>query len=160
MSLLIAGAMSVGLARFGLSLARKQNAKISDVFTGFDRFRLGLGAYFLQWLFVFLWTLLLVVPGIIAALSYSMTYYVIADGNTVGPLEAITKSKTMMRGHKWRLFCLGLRFVGWGLLSILTLGVGLLWLFPYAHVSVAHFYDDLRQSVSLDAEPVNGREHR
>jgi uncharacterized membrane protein len=152
-SILITGAMSIGLARFALSLARKTGPKVSDVFTGFDKFAIGLGAYLLQMVFIVLWSLLLIVPGVIAALSYAMTYYIIAEEASVGPLEAIAKSKTMMRGHKWQLFCLGFRFVGWALLCVLSLGVGFLWLFPYMIVSMAHFYDDI-STASTKGEPV------
>lgn len=152
-SLVLAGAMSVGLARFALSLARNTGPKVSDVFTGFDRFGTGLGAYLLQGLFILLWALLLIVPGIIAALSYAMTYYVIAEDASVGPLEAISRSTAMMRGHKWELFCLSLRFVGWALLSVLTLGIGFLWLLPYIIVSMAHFYDDVKPA-TVEHAPV------
>ena len=152
-SLLVAGAMSIGLARFSLAIGRKTPTKISDIFTGFDTFGVGLGAYLLQALFVMLWCLLLIVPGIIAALSYAMTFYIIAEEPALGPLQAIAKSKKLMQGHKWELFCLGLRFVGWSLLCVLSLGVGFLWLLPYMLVTVAHFYDDIRAASNDGAAP-------
>lgn len=123
-AILISGAMSIGLAIFALSLSRRQEAKLSQLFYGFKKFGVGLVAYLLQLVFVLLWMLLLIIPGIIAGLSYAMTYYIIADNDSIGPLEAIKKSKEMMRGNKWKLFCLGLRFFGWGLLCLLTLGLG------------------------------------
>ena len=152
-SLLISGSMSIGLASFALSLSRKQNATLSQIFSGFQKFGVGLGAYLLMLIFVVLWSLLLIVPGIIAGLSYSMTYYIIAENDSIGPLEAITKSKQMMRGNKWKLFCLGLRFVGWALLGILTLGISYLWLFPYMIISFAQFYDDLKEKNGATVEP-------
>ena len=152
-SLLVAGAMSIGLARFSLAIGRKTPTKLSDIFTGFDTFGVGLGAYLLQALFVMLWCLLLIVPGIIAALSYAMTFYIIAEEPALGPLQAIAKSKQLMQGHKWELFCLGLRFVGWSLLCVLSLGVGFLWLLPYMLVTVAHFYDDIRAASNDVAAP-------
>ncbi len=142
--ILISGAMSIGLAIFALSLSRKQDAKLSQIFDGFQKFGVGLGAYVLQFILVILWSILLIIPGIIAAFAYSMTYYIIAENDSIGPLEAISKSKEMMRGNKWKCFCLGFRFWGWGLLCILTLGIGFLWLFPYMIVSFAQFYDDLK----------------
>lgn len=147
-SILISGAMNIGLAKFALSISRKQDARLSQIFDGFQKFGVGLGAYLLSMIFVFLWTCFLIVPGIIAALSYSLIYYIIADNDSVGPLEAITKSKEMMRGNKWKLFCLGFRFLGWALLCILTLGIGFLWLFPYMMVSYAKFYDDIKTQES------------
>ena len=142
--LLISGAMSLGLAIFALSLSRKQDAKLTQIFDGFQKFGVGLGAYILKFIFVILWSILLIVPGIIATFAYSMTYYIIAENESISPLEAISKSKEMMRGNKWKFFCLMFRFFGWGLLCILTLGIGFLWLFPYMFVSVAQFYDDLK----------------
>jgi uncharacterized membrane protein len=152
-SLLISGSMSIGLASFALALSRKQDARLSQIFSGFQKFGVGLGAYLLQLIFVFLWSLLLIIPGIIAALSYSMTYYIIAENDSIGPLEAITESKEMMRGNKWKFFCLGFRFLGWALLCILTLGIGYLWLFPYVIISFAQFYDDLKKNNGLTAKP-------
>ncbi len=152
-SMLISGAMSIGLAIFALSLSRKQDAKLSVIFDGFQKFGVGLGAYLLMTLFVILWFVLLIIPGIIAAISYSMTYYIIAENDSIGPLEAITKSKEMMRGNKWKFFCLCFRFLGWALLCIITFGIGYLWLFPYMIVSFAQFYDDLKENNEVTVEP-------
>ena len=88
------------------------------------------------------------IPGyvamVIAMLSYSQAMYIIADESSVKASAAIARSKKMMDGNKGRLFCLHLRFIGWSLLCILTLGIGYLWLMPYMSTSLAHFYDDLR----------------
>ena len=144
-SILIGGPMSIGIAIFTLSVSRKQDAQLAQIFEGFQKFSVGLAAYLLIAAFVILWMLLLIIPGIIAALSYSMTYYIIADNDSIGALDAITKSKEMMRGNKWKLFCLGFRFFGWGLLCILSVGIGFLWLYPYMMVSFAQFYDDIKR---------------
>lgn len=96
--------------------------------------------------FIALWSLLLIVPGIIVALSCAMTYFIIADDPTVGPILAMTASQEIMRGHKWKLFCLGWRFFGWYLLCLLTLGIGFFWLAPYMQTSWTHFYEDVRIS--------------
>jgi len=81
--------------------------------------------------------------GIIAGLMYSQTFYLMAEDRTVDPLEALRKSKALMRGHKGKLFCLYLRFIGWSLLCIPTLFIGLLWLAPYIAASFARFHEDL-----------------
>ncbi|HDP35057.1 MAG TPA: DUF975 family protein [Candidatus Hydrogenedentes bacterium] len=140
----IRGALTIGLSTFFLALARGQKAEVSQLFSGFDRFLVGLCAYLLQALFVILWALLLIIPGIIASLSYAMTFFIIAENRDIGPLEAITKSKEMMYGNKWKFFCLGLRFIGWSLLCVVTLGIAALWVFPYMMVAFAKFYDDLK----------------
>jgi uncharacterized membrane protein len=143
-SIIIAGPMVLGLTIFILSISRNQNTELGLLFNGFNNFGTAIGAYLLMLIFILLWMLLLIIPGIIAALSYALTFYNLADNESIGPLEAITKSKEMMRGNKWKLFCLYFRFFGWALLCILTLGIGLLWLVPYMQVSMAKFYDDVK----------------
>jgi Predicted integral membrane protein len=143
-STVIAGPMMIGLTLFMLSISRKQNVALPQIFDGFQKFSVGFGAYCLMGLFVLLWALLLIVPGIIAALSYSLTYFIIVDDGSIRPLQAITKSKEMMQGNKWKLFCLFFRFFGWALLCILTCGIGLFWLIPYIMVSTAKFYDEIK----------------
>ena len=142
--LAISGPMALGIAIFSINISRNQDARLEQVFQGFNNFNTSLGAYLLMLLFTFLWTLLLIIPGIIAVLSYSMTFYILADDNSIGAMEAIDKSKKMMDGYKWKYFCLGLRFIGWSLLCILTLGIGFLWLLPYMQVSMVKFYDDIK----------------
>jgi uncharacterized membrane protein len=143
-SLILGGPFALSLAIFFLTLTRGGNAGMELLFAGFRNFGNALAAYILIGIFVFLWALLLIIPGIIAALAYSQTYYLLAEDKGLGPLEAMRKSKEMMRGHKGRLFCLGLGFIGWILLCLLTCGIGFLWLGPYMATSFARFYDDLR----------------
>jgi uncharacterized membrane protein len=143
-SLIIGGPMGVGIAIFSMAISRNQEAKLSQIFDGFNKFGVSLGAYLLMLLFIILWMLLLIVPGIIAAISYSQTFFIIAENDSIGSMEAINKSKKMMDGYKWKYFCLCLRFIGWALLCILTLGIGFLWLGPYMMVSFAKFYDDIK----------------
>src|ERR1039458_10089355 len=90
-SILIGGPMSIGIAIFTLSVSRKQDAQLAQIFEGFQKFSVGLVAYLLIAVFIILWMLLLIIPGIIAALSYSMTYFIIADNDSIGALDAITK---------------------------------------------------------------------
>jgi uncharacterized membrane protein len=143
--LFVAGPMMVGISMFSLAVSRNRNPQFEQIFYGFKKYGVSLGAYLLFILFILLWALLLIIPGIIAAISYSMLFFIIAEDDSIGPLEAIRKSKQMMYGHKWKYFCLCLRFLGWGLLCLLTLGIGFLWLGPYMSVSYAKFYDDLLQ---------------
>lgn len=143
-SLIIGGPIALGTVMIFLALARAEEPPFSMMFDGFKRFGTALGAYLLMALFTILWTLLLIVPGIIAALSYAMTYYILRDDPSVGPTEAIDRSKQMMSGNKWKYFCLQWRFFGWELLCLLTLGIGFLWLGPYIATTNARFYEDLR----------------
>ena len=150
-SLLISGPFTLGWTFFSLSLAHKQKTKLSDIFLGFKNFGPAIGLFFLELIFIFLWALLLIIPGIIAAIAYSQAYFIIAENDSIGPLEAITKSKQMIKGFKWKYFCLYLRFAGWTFLCILTLGIGFLWLFPYILVSFANFYDDIK-GIKMETE--------
>jgi len=151
-SILISGPMIVGLFIFVLALSRGRDAQLSQIFWGFRRFGVCLGAYLLFGILILLWTLLLIIPGIIALFSYSQTFMVLADNDSIGPIDALKKSKQIMKGHKWKFFCLWMRFIGWFLLCILTLGIGFLWLIPYMLTSCARFYDDI--NVERD-EPVS-----
>jgi uncharacterized membrane protein len=143
-SLFLAGPMILGLYKVFLLLARRRPAKIEQIFDGFQRFGTAMGAYLLMTLYILLWFMLLIIPGIIASYSYAMTFFILEDDETISPNDAITKSKEMMRGNKWKFFCLYWRFFGWHLLCILTLGIGFLWLGPYIQTSMAHFYEDIR----------------
>lgn len=143
-SLLVSGPLALGLALFTLSFSRKNNPHIDQIFFGFKRFSFAFSAYFLVVMFTLLWVLLLIVPGIIASISYSMTFFIMSDDPSISPLEAIKKSKKMMYGYKMKYFTLQLRFIGWAILSVLTLGIGFLWLIPYVHITMAKFYDDLK----------------
>jgi uncharacterized membrane protein len=145
-TLIIGGPFALGISIFSLALSRNQEAKLEQIFKGFNNFGISLKTYLLMFIFILLWMLLLIIPGIIVAISYSMTFFIMADDNSIGGMEAINKSKKMMNGYKLKYFYLGLRFLGWALLCILTLGIGFLWLMPYMQVSMAKFYDDIKDN--------------
>lgn len=117
-----------------------------------NEFKIGFGNYwhhvwgmFLNRFFVFLWSLLLFVPGIIKTLSYAMTNYILVDKPELSANEAINLSKDMMYGHKFDLFYLYLSFAGWFILCLFTLGIGFLWLYPYAQAAQVSFYLDVKE---------------
>ena len=145
LTIIVSGPIGLGISIFSLNIARNKDAKIEQLFEGFRNFGTSILAYVLMVLFIILWTILLIIPGIIAAISYSMTFFIIAEDETIGAYDALKKSKEMMNGHKWKFFCLGFSFFGWFLLSIFTLGIGLLWLAPYVNVSYVKFYDDIKE---------------
>lgn len=147
-SLIVGGPLTLGAAIFSLSLARGREAKLEQLFDGFSRFSTALGAYLIMVAYIILWSLLLIVPGIIAALSYSMTFYIMADEPHLHAEEALEKSKKMMDGYKMKLFQLCLWFLLLSVLCILTLGIGFLWLIPYVHVTMAKFYDDIKDQAT------------
>ena len=99
-------------------------------------------------LFIFLWMLLLVIPGIIKAYAYAMTEYIAAENPNMDPREAMKKSEEMMKGHKWELFVLDLTFIGWLLLCVLTAGILMLFVQPYIYTAHAHFYLSLKDDLT------------
>lgn len=153
---LISGAMALGSVTYFIKLIRDEPNGIEDLFAGFKNYVAALVLSLFTAIFVFLWTLLLVVPGIIAAFRYSMAYYILHDNPGIGIMEAINQSGELMKGYKWKLFLLYFSFIGWFLLCILTLGIGFLWLSPYVEASKAAFYEDLhaaRQAVEVPVDP-------
>lgn len=142
--LLIGGPFALGLAIYWINLSRGNAVNIEMIFVGFKDFGKSAGLFILMGVYVLLWSLLLVIPGILAVLSYSMAFYILADNRNLGPREVLSKSKEMMKGNRGKLALLTLRFTGWIILSVLTLGIGMLWLFPYMSVASVKFYEDLK----------------
>lgn len=121
------------------------DVKIGDMFVGFNDYGRVFVTILLQTLYIVLWSLLLVVPGIIKAISYSQTIYILKDNPELKFNGAIERSMAMMEGHKMEAFLLGISFIGWLLLGVLTLGIGMLWVTPYMNTAYAHFYDYVKE---------------
>ncbi|MDR1583300.1 MAG: DUF975 family protein [Prevotellaceae bacterium] len=143
-SLFVGVILGYGLQITFLQSFRRMPLNIVNLFLGFQNYLVVLGTMLLMILYSFLWTLLLIIPGIIKSYSYAMTPYLRYEYPELGAEELICKSMEMMKGRKMKLFLLDLSFIGWGVLSILTLGIGLLWLFPYMYSARAAFYEDIR----------------
>ena len=141
----IGGPIKVGYARFCMKITRGEPVEFKDLFSGFDVF----GEAFLLNLRILLriigWTLLFIIPGIIAAYRYAQAFNVMAENPALGSGECIERSKMMMRGNKWKLFCLQFSFIGWFFLTCLTLGIAGLWLSPYMAVAEMFFYHDVKR---------------
>jgi uncharacterized membrane protein len=142
--LLAGGAFALGISTFALAMARKEEAKLEMIFSGFQYFGKTLGLFLLVMLFIFLWSLLLIIPGYIAAISYAQAFFIMSDDPDIGVMDAINRSKKMMYGYKWKYFCLGLRFTGWMMLGVLSAGIGFLWIMPYMSISFAKFYENVK----------------
>ena len=143
-NLICIGPLSLGLATFWLSISRNKGASVEQLFQGFTHFGKSLAAFLLITLFVVLWLFLLIIPGVIAALSYSLTYFILVDDQTISALDAIKKSKKMMYGYKSDLFILYLTILGLFFLSLFTLGIALLWVIPITNVALAKFYEEVK----------------
>ena len=118
-------------------------------FAPFKQYARTVGAVLLVFVYTLLWTLLLVIPGIIKAYSYSMTFYILRENPEMTAGDAITASQKMMDGHKMDLFLLSLSFIGWAILASITFGIGYLWLIPYIYTAYAAFYETLKKETSV-----------
>lgn len=134
--------VSVGFVIFSLHVSRDETAEIGNLFDGFGLFFRVLWLAILQGLFVFLWSLLLVVPGIIAAYRYRQALYLLLDHPEKSAWQCLRESAAIMRGHKWELFVLDLSFLGWMLLSAMFAPVSI-WLDPYRAITNANYYNRL-----------------
>lgn len=143
---IIGGVIRLGNCTYLLKQYDGQKGELSDLFSQFHRFADGFLLSLLTDLFIILWSLLLIIPGIVASFSYAMAPFILTENPDMSPREAITASKEMMRGHRWELFCLRLSFIGWVILSAFTLGIGYLFLAPYTAAAEASFYRELSGS--------------
>ena len=121
-------------------------AELNELKKGFHPYGRTVGAMLLRDVFLFLWFLLFVIPGLIKIYSYRMVPYILADDPEIGAKDAITLSRQMMDGHKWNTFVLDLSFIGWNLLSLLTFGlVGVFYANPYQYSTNAELYKVLKK---------------
>lgn len=141
---LVESVVGIGYARFNLELVdRRKEPALESLFHFFAHWKTAVAAAILRGVYVFLWSLLLIIPGIVAGYSYAMTNYILAEHPELAASEAIERSKQMMCGNRFRLFCLQFSFIGWELLCAFTLGIGNLWLTPYKQVATAAFYREV-----------------
>jgi uncharacterized membrane protein len=146
--LILAGPFALGLAIVVLKSARGENPNVGDAFRGFKQFGGSFVAFLLSMIFTCLWSLLLIIPGVIAQLRYSQAYFIMNDNPEISGSDAIKKSKEMMKGHKGELFVLLLSFFPWYLLGCVTFGLAFLWICPYIYQTLANYYEELKKPVA------------
>ncbi len=151
-SIIITPAFSLSLMRIYLNVAQGGTPEVGDAFSGFNDFWSAFKVTFLVGLYTFLWSLLFVIPGIIKALSYSMSLYILAENKGKSAKECINESKAMTEGHKMELFVLGLSFIGWALLGCITLGIAYIWVIPYMQATYTNAYNSLKPAPAVVAE--------
>lgn len=134
--------MMVGYCKFNNRLIRRQEVGVDAVFDGFDLFGKAWWLSIITAVFVWLWTLLFVIPGIIKSLAYSLAPYVLSDNPKMTAREALRASIDLTNGNKGKLFYLFLSFIGWIILGSLTLGIAYLWIIPYMNATFAAFYNE------------------
>ena len=141
---LVIGPACLGFSLYALRIARGENVDVGTMFSGFGSFVRGFVAYLLIMVYTFLWSLLLIIPGILAAFAYSMTYFILLDNPALGVNDAIGESRRLMNGNRWKLFCLIFRYIGWFILVVITFGIASFWVYPYLEVAIANFYADIK----------------
>lgn len=152
-SLICAGAFSISFVMISKKVYVGENVEVKNLFDGFKDFTRAFLINLLQSIYTFLWALLFVIPGIVKAIAYSMSYFIAVDNPGLSANECITKSKEMMNGHKWDYFCLMLSYIGWILLSVLTCGILFLWVAPKIHQASYLFYLNVSgKGVQLEQE--------
>ncbi len=152
-SIIVTPAFALSMIRVYLNLFKGKTPEAKDAFCGFDDFWSAFKVNFLVGLFTFLWSLLFVIPGIIKALSYSMSLYILAENKGKPALECIHESKAMTEGHKMDLFVLELSFIGWALLGVITFGIALIWVLPYIQATYVNVYNSLKPATSEEEIP-------
>ncbi len=147
--------LTMGLYAMYLNMYKDNEWSVGDIFSSF---RNGMDYYlnsflllFVNSIFIFLWSLLFVIPGIIKTFSYSMSPYILIDNPVMTAGEARRKSMEIMKGNKWKLFCLQFSFIGWILLSILTFGILFLWVIPAMEMSKIAFYKEISGHTVFEA---------
>lgn len=138
------GVVKLGYCQFLLKMQDGEEPEGKDLFSCSNQFGDGFILNLLTGLYTALWTLLFIIPGIVAAYSYAMAPFIMSENPGMKASEAISASKAMMNGHKAELFVLDLSFIGWCILNVFTLGIGSLWLNPYMNAAHAAFYRSLQ----------------
>lgn len=161
----IVGPLNVSRSYAYLEAANGRKPEYSMISYGFENCWVKAGLLtILENIFIVLWSLLFIIPGIVKAFAYSMAEFIIAENPDISPLDAITKSKEMMKGHKFELFVLGLSFFWWALLVVITFGIASIYVLPYIQATQANFYLKLKEEQgeasvpTVPAEPVKSAE--
>lgn len=141
-------AIPLGIATCFLDVARHSDYSCARVFAAFRSTRFFFKIVLMELLkstIIALWSLLLIVPGILKYYSYSMAELIITDHPEYSPFQALAESKKMMYGHRMELFRLQLAFLPWLLLTLLTIGIASLWVSPYYNTAKSKFYLELKR---------------
>jgi uncharacterized membrane protein len=159
--LLIVPPLNVGEAWCFLKIYRGMPTQASELFVGFKNYAHNLGGILWRSLFTFLWSCLFVIPGIVKAIAYSFTPYILQEYPNLAATDAIKVSMMMTKGHKGEIFVMYLSFIGWWFLSVITCGiVGIFYMAPYYATSLAGLYEGYKTRAfemgKIDAQKLTG----
>jgi uncharacterized membrane protein len=171
--LLVSGPFTLGLVAYFMGLFRHRETQPNRVFEGFDQFGKAFVLSLVMGIFIFLWALLFIIPGIIAAFRYSQAFYIMYDNPQLSAMECLNESKRIMAGNKAKIFTLSLSFIGWAILASLPSGIysamfidlnevptlldnlfmfafsaGFLWVGAYYYTALLAFYELLKGNIS------------
>lgn len=146
----VQGAIIVGVSQMYLNVTYGDEPKIEDIFSGFKRLLSSALLTFLIGLFISLWSILFVIPGIIMAISYSMSWYIMCENPDMSVMDCIRESKSIMHGHKMEYFVLMLSFIGWMLLGCVTFGIAYIYVVPYMKLASVNFYHRIKNVYTSD----------
>lgn len=144
-SLVVSALFTFGYTSYFMKVSRNEEVTYKELWSKTNMFVPYIVLSIVTFVFVFLWSILFIIPGIIAAISYSLAVYIMLDNPEMKAMDAIKKSKEMMQGHKMDYFVLQLSFLGWSLLGICTCGILYFWLIPYMQVTNINFYNKLKE---------------
>jgi uncharacterized membrane protein len=128
-----------------------------DFMEGFNNWWRAILASLWMYLWVLLWTLLFIIPGIVKAIAYSQTYFIVTEFPEIPVTKAVDISKRITKGFKWDLFVMWLSFAGWGLVCCITCGIGFIWLVPYMNMSMINAYHGLLKH-ALEAQIITAED--
>lgn len=137
--------LNVGFYSYMLKMVRGENYGREDIFKFVGNIFPIAAISLLVGILCFLWSILLIIPGIIAAISYTMVYMIYVEDTNLSPMDYLEKSKSMMNGYKADYFVFNLSFIGWILLSCITLGLGFIYTLPYISIAQTIYYDELKK---------------
>lgn len=143
-TLVITGPLTIGQCKFFINLANRSNPKFSDLWYGFNNIIRAIGVTLLVGIAVFIGTILLIIPGIILAFMYSQVYYIMAENPKMSIIDCLKESSRIMKGHKMDLFVLELSFLGWIILTGITLGIAGFYVLPYYSATLTNFYLEIK----------------
>lgn len=150
---IVAPAFVLGLTMVYLDVTYGDKVDIATLFKGFNRLGQAILLFLMVIFFTMLWSFLFVIPGIIKAYSYSMSFYILAENPGMTAREALRESKEITKGHKLDLFVLELSFIPWHLLVCVTLGIAAIWVEPYMQLTRTNFYHNIKRQPAVE-EPV------
>lgn len=145
---------TVGYTKCNLDLVDGKELKAGTLFDYFPQWKTMVKAWLLQSVYVLGWSMLFIIPGIVAAYRYAMTSCILAENPELTASEAIECSKKLMDGNKYRLFCLNFSFIGWGMLAACVPVIGSLFLTPYEQAANAAFYRDITRPLAGEEQTI------